>query len=89
MASMKMVHNETDKVPLKEANQEPHPTFGPHPNTQVAGFDLKKKEIEHLPFKLNLGDVPLDKEHQTRFINLIYSNQEVFLLHDEDLVYCD
>ena len=41
------------------------------------------------PFKINLGDVPLDKEHQARFINLIYSNQEVFSLHDEDLGYYD
>ena len=31
----------------------------------------------------------MDKEHQARFINLIYSNQEVFSLHDEDLGYCD
>ena len=43
----------------------------------------------HLPIKLNLGDVPLDKEHQATFIDLIYSNQEVFSLHDEDLSYCD
>ena len=34
-------------------------------------------------------DVPLEKKHQVRFINLIYSNQEVFSLHDEDLGYCD
>ena len=31
----------------------------------------------------------MDKEHQAKFINLIYSNQEVFQLHDEDLGYCD
>ena len=51
-------------------------------------FDFQE-EVECLPFKLNLGDVPLEKEHQARFINLIYSNQEVFSLHDEDLGYCD
>ena len=40
-------------------------------------------------FKLNL-DVLLDKDHQANFIiNLIYSEQEVFSLHDEDLGYCD
>ena len=72
MASLKAVHDEPDKVPSKEASQEPHPTFGPHPNTQVADFDFKK-EIEHLAFKLNLGDVHLDKEHHTKSINLIYS----------------
>ena len=88
MASVKVVHDEPNQVPSKETRQEPHPTFVPHPNTQVADFDFKK-EVESLPFKLNLGDVPLDKEHQAKFIDLIYSNQEVFSLHDEDLGYCD
>ena len=88
MASVKVVHDEPDQVPLKEASKEPHPTFGPSPNTKVADFDFEK-EAEHLPFKLNLRDVPLDKEHQADFIDLIYSNQEVFSLHDEDLNYCD
>ena len=88
MATVKVVHNEPDLIPLKEANKEPCPTFGPHPNTKVADFDFQK-ELEHLPFKLNLGDVLLDKEHQAKFIDLIYSNQEVFSLHDEDLGYCD
>ena len=84
MASEKAVHNEPDQVPSKEeASQEPHPTFGPHPNTQVADIDFKK-EVGCLPFKLNLEDVPLDLENQTKFINLFYSNQEVFSLHDED-----
>ena len=31
----------------------------------------------------------MDKVHQARFINLIYSNQEVFSLHNDDLAYCD
>ena len=88
MASVKVVHNEPDQVPLKEASQEPHPTFGSNPNTQAADFDFKK-EVECLSFKLSLGDVPLDKKHQAKFIDLIYSNQEVFSLHDEDLGYCD
>ena len=75
-------------MPLKEASQEPHPTFGPHPHTKVADFNFEK-EVEHLPFKLNLGDVPYDREHQAKFIYLIYTNQEVFSLSDEDLGYCD
>ena len=42
MASAKVVHNEPDKMPSKEeATQEPHPTFGPHLNTQVAEIDFK------------------------------------------------
>ena len=53
----------------------------------MADFNFQQ-EVEHLPFKLNLWDIPLEKEHQPRFINLIYSNQEVFSLHDEDLGYC-
>ena len=71
-------------MPSKEANKETHPTYRPCPDTKVADFDLQK-EVECLPFKLNLGDVLLDKEHWAKFIDLIYSNQEVFSLHDKDL----
>ena len=89
MASVKVVHDEPDKVTSKEeASQEPHPTFGPLSNTQVADLDFKK-EIEHLPFKLSLGDILLDKEHQAKFINLMYSNLEEFSSYDEDLDYCN
>ena len=84
IAKVKSVHNEPGTKP----SAEPCPTFGPHPNTSVADFNFQQ-EVEHLPFKLNLGDVHLEKEHQARFIDLIYSNQEVFSLHDEDLGYCD
>ena len=36
MVSVKVVNDEPDKVSSKEeASKEPHPTFGPHPNTQV------------------------------------------------------
>ena len=84
MATVKSVHDEPGTKP----STEPHPTFGPHPNTSAADFDFQQ-EVECLPFKLNLGDVHLDKEHQARFIDLIYSNQEVFSLHDEDLGYCN
>ena len=88
MTLVKVVQDEPDRVPLKEeASQELHPTFGPHPNNQ-ADFDFKK-EVEHLPSKLNLGDAPLDREHQARFIDLIYSNQEVFSVYDEDMGYCN
>ena len=88
MATVEMVHDEPNIKPLKEVSKEPHPTFGPCPNTDAGDFDFQK-EVEHLPFKLNLGDIHLDKEHKARFINLIYSNQEVFSFHDEDLGYCD
>ena len=68
MATVKLVHDEPGTKPLTE----PRPTFGPHPNTSVADFDFKQ-EVECLPFKLNLGDVHLDKEHQARFTDLIYT----------------
>ena len=84
MAKVKSVHNEPGTKP----SAEPCPTFGPHTNTSAADFNFQQ-EVEHLPFKLNLGDVHLEKEHQARFIDLIYSNQEVFSLHDEDLGYCN
>ena len=84
MATVKSVHDEPGTKPLAD----PCPTFGPCPNTNAADFNFQQG-VEHLPFKLNLGDVTLEKEHQARFINLIYSNQEVFSLHDEYLGYCD
>ena len=89
MASVQAVHDEPDKVPSKEeASQEPHPTFEPCPNSHMADFNFKK-EVEHLSFQFNLGDVPLEKEHKAKFIRLIYSNWEVFSLHDKNLGYCD
>ena len=84
MATVKLVHNEPGTKP----SAEPCPTFGPHPNTSAADFYFQQ-ELDCPPFKLNLGDIPLENKHQARFINLIYSNQEVFSLHDEDLDYCD
>ena len=84
VANVKLVHNEPGTKP----SAEPCPTFGPHLNTSAADFHFQQ-EVECLPFKLNLWDVHLEKEHQARFINLIYSNQEVFSLHDEDLCYCN
>ena len=43
----------------------------------MADFDFKR-QVECLPFKVNPGDTPLEKEHQAKVIDLIYSNQEVF-----------
>ena len=60
MVTVKAVHDEPDTKPSKEANKEPYLTFGPCPNTIVADFDFQK-EVEHLSFKLNLGDIHLDK----------------------------
>ena len=57
MATVKSVHSELGAKPLAE----PRPTFGPCPNTSAADFDFQQ-EVECLPFKLNLGDVHLEKE---------------------------
>ena len=63
--------------------------FGPRPDTQATDFDLKA-EVQHLPFKLNLGqEVKLTHIQQGQFIDLIYDHPEVFSLHDEDLGFCD
>ena len=51
-------------------------------------YDFDKRVV-WLPFPFNLGDVPLTKEQQDWLINLVYDNQQVFSLHDEDLAYCD
>ena len=56
--------------------------------TDSPDFDFKK-EIERLPFKMKIGEVEMTREQQVRFINLVYDNQYVFSLHDEDLGYCD
>ena len=64
------------------------PTFGPRLDTKSPNFDFKK-ELERLPFELNIGEAPLTKEQQARMINIIYDHQEVFSLYDGDLGYCD
>ena len=80
---------ESDPQPTSEdsANQE-QPKFGPRPDTSSADFDFKT-ELERLPFTINIGEAPLSREQQSRFIDLIYDNQEVFSLYDGDLGFCD
>ena len=63
------------------------PKFGERPATGKA-YEFKK-EIELLPFKFNLGDVTFTKEQQDQLLNLIFDNQQVFSLHDEDLGFCN
>ena len=62
MPSVQVVHDEPDIMPSEkgEGSQGPNPTFGPHLNTQAADFNFEK-EVECLPFKLNLGDVSCGK----------------------------
>ena len=74
-------------TPKGSADQEP-PKFGPHPDTSSADFDFKM-ELEHLPFTIDIGEAPLTREQQSRFIDLIYDHKEVFSLYDGDLGFCD
>ena len=62
--------------------------FGPHPDFNSPDYDFDK-ELAKLPFPLNLGKVDLSKNQQARFLELIYDNQSVFSLGDEDLGLCD
>ena len=65
------------------------PSFGPRPDVESENFDFKA-EIDHLPFKLNMGTTfEMTCEQQSQFINIIYDHPEVFSLHDEDLGFCD
>ena len=60
MTTVNLVHNEPDTKPITENIKEPCPTFGPHPNTEVADFNFQR-EVECLPFRLNLGDIQWTK----------------------------
>ena len=80
---------ESDPQPTSEdsANKE-QPKFGPRPDTSSADFDFKS-ELDRLPFTINIGEAPLSREQQSRFIDLIYDYKEVFSLYDGDLGFCD
>ena len=72
--------------PTKE--QCERPKFGPHPKFNNPCFDFQK-ELDRLPFTLNLGKVNMSKAQQIRFLELVYDNQSVFSLCDEDIGLCD
>ena len=74
-------------TPKDSTDQQP-PKFGPRPDTSSADFDFKM-ELDHLPFTINIGEAPLSREQQSRFIDLIYDYKEVFSLYDGDLGFCD
>ena len=84
------VNQETNDTSGKSASDEKDekPSFGARPNTKDPDFDFKK-ELERLPFELNIGDAPLNREQQARLIDVIYDHTEVFSLFDGDLGFCD
>ena len=61
--------------------------FGPQPDFNNPNFDFHK-ELKRLLSPLNLGEVEMSRS-QVRFLELIYDNQVVFSLCDEDLGLCD
>ena len=82
--SEQVVATSTDISPSSE-----RPVFGPRPDSQTADSDFEA-EVHHLPFKLNLGEeAKMTCIQQGWFIDLIYDHPEVFLLHDEDLRFCN
>ena len=84
------VNQDTNDTSGKSASNEKDekPSFGTRPNTKDPDFDFKK-ELERLPFELNIGDTPLTCDQQARLIDVIYSHTEVFSLFDGDLGFCD
>ena len=64
------------------------PNFGPRPDFNNPSFDFRK-ELEWLPFPVNLGEVEMTRAQQVGFLQLVYDNQSIFSLCDEDLGLCD
>ena len=62
--------------------------FGPQPKFDSPDFDFQV-ELKRLPFPINLGEIKMSKAQQVRFLELIYDNQSMFSLCDEDLSLCD
>ena len=62
--------------PSEEESTPPLPSFGLHPDT-TQDYDFKD-EFTKLPFKLNLGDAPFNKEQKDHLLNLIYDHKKVF-----------
>ena len=84
------VNQETNDNSSKNAPSEKDekPTFGIRPDTKDPDFDFRK-ELEQLPFELNIGDAPLTREQQACLIDVIYNHTEVFLLFHGDLGFCN
>ena len=80
---------ETTTPDIDPPTSSEKPSFGLRPDVESENFDFRA-EIDHLPFKLNMGTtVEMTHEQQSWFINIIYDHPEVFFLHDEDLGFCD
>ena len=57
-----------EKETSKEKDEKP--SFTARPHTKSPQFDFKK-ELEQLPFELNIGEAPLTHEQQACLIDII------------------
>ena len=73
------------KIDTKEARGQ---NLGLDPTSMTQNFDFEQ-ELSQLPFPVNMGEVNMNELQQKRFLELIYDNQSVFSLCDEDLGLCD
>ena len=55
--------------PEEPEKMSSYPVFGPHPDNQSPDFNFQA-ELKCLPFPLNIGEAPLDKEQQSRFLDI-------------------
>ena len=69
------VGKNSSKNKFKEKDEKP--SFGTRLDTKNPEFNFKK-ELELLPFELNIGDTPLTRKQQVRLIDVIYDHTEVF-----------
>ena len=72
----------------KREEQGERPKFGPRPKFDSMDFDFNK-ELEWLPFPVNIREVELSLSQQKHFLELMYDHQSIFSLCDEDLGLCD
>ena len=80
------IGDNSGKNEFKEKDEKP--SFGTRLDTKNSKFDFKK-ELERLPFELNIRDAPLTREQQAHLIDVIYDHSEVFSLFEGDLGFCD
>ena len=78
----------TEPGTTNQPEEGKRPKFGLDPNFNDPDFDFKK-ELSQLPFLVNMGEVNMNELKQKWFLELIYDNQSVFSLCDEDLGLCD
>ena len=81
---------EESKPSKKEMSEDKaeKPSFSARPDTESPQFNFKK-ELEQLPFEVNIGEALLTCEQQACLFDIIYNHVEVFSLFDGDLGFCD